>query len=222
MIKDKFHELIKHTSPSVSPMIAAGKVIKKIEPECKVVFIGPCVAKKAEAKTEDFKGAIDYVLTFNEIEDIFNVFDIKLEELHEELSTQYTSKGGRIYGRIGGVSTAVENTIKYMFPDKANTFSSKQASGIKECKKILENALQGKTQTNFLEGMGCDGGCVGGPKAIISKEKGKEIVNKFGNESKVHIPTKNKIMNNFLQQLGIKSIEDFNDEEKVKIFKRKL
>lgn len=179
-------------------------------------------SKKAEAKIEELKDAIDYVLTFNELEDIFHVFDIKLEELHEELSTQYASKGGRIYGRIGGVSTAVESAIKHMFPDKVDIFSSEQASGIKECKEMLENALQGKTKARFLEGMGCDGGCVGGPKAIISKEKGKEMVDKFGEESKVNISTKNKIMSEFLQELGIKSLEDFNDREKIKIFERKL
>lgn len=222
MIKGKYYELIKYTSPSVSPMIAAGKVIKELEPECKVVFIGPCVAKKAEAKIEDLKGAIDYVLTFNELEDIFRVFDINLEKLHEELSTQYTSKGGRIYGRIGGVSAAVENTIKHMFPDKAYIFSSEQASGIKECKEMLENALHGKIQTRFLEGMGCNGGCVGGPKSIIPKEKGKEMVDKFGNKSKVHLSPKNRIMNEFLRELGINSFEDFNDREKIKIFERKL
>ncbi len=222
MIKAKFHELIKYTSPSVSPMIASGKVIKELDPECKVVFIGPCVAKKAEAKMEDIKDAIDYVLTFNELKDIFNVFNIKLDELHEELSTQYTSKGGRIYGRIGGVSTAVENALKEMFPDKVDPFSSEQASGIKECKEMLKNALQGKTEAKFLEGMGCNGGCVGGPKAIISKEKGKEMVDKFGNESKVHISTDNKIMSEFLLELGAENLEDFKNEEKVKIFERKL
>lgn len=222
MIKNKFHELIKYTSPSISPMIAAGKVIKRIDPECKVVFIGPCVAKKSEAKLEDLKGAIDYVLTFNELEDIFEVFNIELESLPEELSAQYSSKGGRIYGRIGGVSTSVKYALIHMFPSKANIFSSEQASGIKECKKMLENALQGNIQTKFLEGMGCDGGCVGGPKAIIPKEKGKELIDKFGDESKIHISAKNKIMSEFLQQLDINCLEDFNDEEKAKIFYRDL
>ncbi|MCF6460204.1 [Fe-Fe] hydrogenase large subunit C-terminal domain-containing protein [Clostridium sp. Cult3] len=220
MIKAKFHELIKYTSPSISPMIASGKVIKALDPECKVVFVGPCIAKKAEAKMEDLKGAIDYVLTFDELEDIFDVFDIKLEGLHEVLSTQYSSKSGRIYGRIGGVSTAVKDALREMFPDKLNIFSSEQASGIKECKEMLKNALEGNTKAKFLEGMGCDGGCVGGPKAIISKEKGKEMVDRFGDESKVHISTNNRIMSDFLLALGIKGLEDFKNKEKVKIFER--
>ena len=69
--------------------------------------------------------------------------------------------------------------------------------------------------------MGCDGGCVGGPKAIISKEKGREIVNKFANESKVHISTDNRIMKEFLLKLGIENLEDFKNKEKVEIFERR-
>lgn len=222
MIKSKFYDLIKYTSPSISPMIAAGRVIKALNDNFKVVFIGPCVAKKAEAKIEELKGAIDYVLTFEELKEIFEAFNIKLEDFHEELSQQYASKGGRIYGRIGGVSKAVEYAIKDMFPDKLHLFSSYQASGIKECKEMLKNALKGNVKGNFLEGMGCDGGCVGGPKAIIPKEKGKEMVDNFGNESKISISTDNRIMNQFLSKLGIKSLDDFKDEEKVKIFQRNL
>jgi iron only hydrogenase large subunit-like protein len=222
MIKGKFHELIKYTSPSISPMIAAGRVIKKLDPQCRVVFIGPCVAKKAEAKAEDLKDSIDYVLTFTELKDIFHVLDINLEELHEELSSQYASKGGRIYGRIGGVSIAVEDAVRNMFPDKSDIFTSEQASGIKECKKMLEDALKGEIKVSFLEGMGCDGGCVGGPKTLIPKEKGKEMVDSFGEESKVKISTNNRIMNEFLKGLGIESLEDFNCKEKIEIFERKL
>ncbi|NMA85166.1 MAG: iron hydrogenase [Epulopiscium sp.] len=222
MIKGRFDTLVKHTSPSISPMIAAGKVMKKLDSECKVVFIGPCVAKKAESKIEDLKDAIDYVLTFTELKDIFDVLQINLEELPEILSPQYTSKGGRIYGKTGGVSLAVEDAVRTMFPDKSKVFKSTQADGVKECKIMLENALNGKIQGNFLEGMGCEGGCVGGPKKIISKESGKEMVRKFGEESKIKISTKNKIMSEFLQRLNIKDLEDFHDKEKIALFERKF
>lgn len=222
MIKGKHNELIKYTSPSISPMIAAGRVIKTIEPECKVVFIGPCVAKKAEAKIEDIKDAIDFVLTFTELKDIFDALDIKLEDIHEELSTQYSSKGGRIYGRIGGVSLAVEDAVQNMFPEKIGLFISEQASGIPECKAMLKNALDGNIEARFLEGMGCDGGCVGGPKTIIPKEEGKIAVDEYGNASKINISAENKIMKEFLQGIGIEYIDDFKYEEKIKIFERKL
>lgn len=222
MIKGRFKELVKYTSPSVSPMIAAGKIIKEIDPECKVVFIGPCVAKKGEAKSDDIKDAIDHVLTFTELKDIFEVFDIEPNKFHEELSTQYSSRGGRIYGRIGGVSSAVEDAVKEMYPDKIELFTSEQASGIKECKAMLQSALKGETSAAFLEGMGCDGGCVGGPKTIISKEKGKEHIEKYGDDSKVNISVNNKIMKKFLRNIGIDNSEDFEDKRKVKIFERKL
>ena len=59
-------------------------------------------------------------------------------------------------------------------------------------------------------------------KAIIPKEKGREMVNKFGSESKVHISTNNRIMNEFLLKLGIENLEDFKNKEKTKIFQRKF
>ncbi len=222
MIKKKFNELIKYTSPSVSPMIAAGRVIKAIDPECKVVFIGPCIAKKAEAKMEDIKGAIDYVLTFTELKDIFDVLDINLEKFPEELSTQYSSKGGRIYARVGGVSEAVREALSEMFPDKISLFTSDKASGVPECRKMLSDITEGKISARFLEGMGCIGGCVGGPKAIVSKEEGKKAVDKYGDDSKIKISVYNEIMNQFLNELGIKSLNDFENKEKISIFEREL
>jgi len=64
MIKKIYHELIPHMPPSVSPMVACGRAIKRIHPDAITVFIGPCVAKKAEAREADIADAVDYVLTF--------------------------------------------------------------------------------------------------------------------------------------------------------------
>lgn len=222
MIKKQYRDLIKHITPSVSPMIAAGRVIKKIYPECYVVFIGPCVAKKSEAKLEDLKGSIDFVLTFSELKDIFSALNMKLEGYHEELSTQYTTKGGRIYGRVGGVSWAVKDAVKHLFPEKVEYFTSKQASGIEECKLLLEKISNRKSDVSFLEGMGCHGGCVGGPKTIISADKGNVAVNDYGEDSKIQISIDNKIMKGFLNALDIGEIEDFIDNYKVNIFERKM
>ena len=76
MVKRVYNDLVKYVSPSVSPMIASGRVLKKLNPDCKVVFIGPCIAKKGEAKEKDLLGDIDYVLTFAELKDIFETLDI--------------------------------------------------------------------------------------------------------------------------------------------------
>ena len=76
MLKRVYKDLVKYVSPSVSPMIAAGRVIKKLNSNCNVVFVGPCIAKKAEAKNKDIAGSIDFVLTFQELKDIFETFKI--------------------------------------------------------------------------------------------------------------------------------------------------
>jgi iron only hydrogenase large subunit-like protein len=201
-------------------MIASGRVMKVLNPDCKVVFIGPCIAKKAEAKEKDLLGDIDYVLTFAELKDIFDALDINPAELENDYSTEYASKGGRLYARTGGVSTAVSDAIERIFPEKFRMLSSTQANGVVECKKMLSEAKEGNIKANFIEGMGCIGGCVGGPKAIIPKDEGRDRVNEFAYNSEVKVAVDSDTMNRILNKLGIDSVEDFRHEEKVEIFER--
>lgn len=220
MLKRVYNDLIKYVSPSVSPMIAAGRVIKKLNPSCKVVFIGPCIAKKAEAKNNDIKGDIDFVLTFEEVKNIFESMNIDPSQLEDDQSSEYASKGGRLYARTGGVSIAVNDAVKKLFPEKHNLLNAIQANGIKECKAILEKAQNGQVNANFIEGMGCIGGCVGGPKSIIPKEEGREHVNKFAEASDIKVSVDSMCMDKILNKIGINSIEDFKDENKIDIFER--
>lgn len=222
MLKRVYNNLVKYVSPSVSPMIAAGRVIKKLNPNCKVVFVGPCIAKKAEAKNKDIQDSIDFVLTFQEVKDIFESLNINPSELPNDESSEYASKGGRIYARTGGVSIAVSDAVKRIFPQKYNLLKAVQANGIKECKSILSKAEKGEINANFIEGMGCIGGCVGGPKAIIPKEKGREYVNKFAEDSSIKVPIDSICMNEILSKIGINSINDFKDKNKIEIFERKF
>lgn len=220
MLKRVYNDLIKHVSPSVSPMIAAGKVMKVLNPNCKVVFIGPCIAKKAEAKEKDLLGNIDYVLTFAEVMDIFKVLDINPADMEEDYSTEYASMGGRLYARTGGVSKAVSDAIERLFPEKFNMLTTTQANGVVECKKMLSEAQKGNIRANFIEGMGCIGGCVGGPKAIIPREEGTERVNDFAYNSEIKVAVDSATMNKILNKLGINSAENFKCREKVSIFER--
>lgn len=222
MLKRVYENMVKYVSPSVSPMIAAGRVMKKLNTDCKVVFVGPCVAKKAEAKEKDLIGDIDFVLTFAEVKDIFESLDINPIELEGDPSTEYASRGGRLYARTGGVSIAVSEAIERLFPQKHNLVKTVQANGVKECKAILEQAQNGNADANFIEGMGCIGGCVGGPKAIISRDKGTENVNALAENSAIKIAVDSSCMNKILDSLGIHSIEDFKDENKIEIFERKF
>jgi iron only hydrogenase large subunit-like protein len=222
MLRRVYNNLVKNVSPSVSPMIAAGRVLKSLNTDCKVVFIGPCVAKKAEAKEKDLIGDIDFVLTFAEMKDIFETLNIIPENMEEDPSSEYASRGGRLYGRTGGVSIAIGDALEKIFPEKYKLLKTSQANGVKECKEILERAQKGELNANFIEGMGCIGGCVGGPKAIISREEGKQHIDDLAENSSIKVAVDSSCMNRILDRIGISSFEDFKDEEKIHIFERKF
>ena len=128
MIKKIYHELIPHMPPSVSPMVACGRAIKRIHPEAVTVFIGPCVAKKAEAREADISDAVDYVLTFQEISDVFQKMSIDPSALPEDMR-DHSSRGGRIYARTGGVSEAVQDTLNRLKPERNIKLKAIQADG---------------------------------------------------------------------------------------------
>ena len=220
MLKKVYKELVPDLSPSVSPMIGTGRVIKKLNPDAKVVFIGPCIAKKAEAKEKDLLGDIDFVLTFQELDNIFKAFDVNPEELEGIPTKDYASRGGRLYARTGGVSIAVGEAVEELYPHKAKLFNSIKAEGVRECKDILNKALTGEIEANFIEGMGCVGGCVGGPKAIIPKEQGKVSVDNLAYNSPIKIATHSSTMDSVLEKLNITSLKDFEDHNKTKVFHR--
>ena len=153
-------------------MIACGRVIKKLHPDAVTVFIGPCVAKKSEAREADLKGAVDYVLTFQEVQDIFDAAGIEPEAL-EESEKDHSSRAGRIYARTGGVSEAVRRTVEQLNPDRKVAIRTRQADGVPACRAMMEELKSGKAVGNFFEGMGCVGGCVGGPKGNFAKRRGE-------------------------------------------------
>ncbi|GAA0761158.1 [Fe-Fe] hydrogenase large subunit C-terminal domain-containing protein [Clostridium sartagoforme] len=220
MLKKVYKELVPDLSPSVSPMVGAGRVIKKLNPHAKVVFIGPCIAKKAEAKEPDLSKDIDFVLTFQELDNIFKSLEIKLDKLQGIPSKDYASRGGRLYARTGGVSIAVGEAVAELYPKKSKLFKSVKAEGVRECKDILNKALSGEIEANFIEGMGCVGGCVGGPKALIPKEQGKIAVDSFAYNSPIKIATHSDTMDTVLEKLNIHSLKDFEDDSKTEIFHR--
>ena len=133
MIRKTFHELMPHVPGAVSPMVACGRMVKKIHPGAVTVFAGPCLAKKKEAREEDIKDAVDYVLTFQEVKDIFEAADIHPEEL-AEAAKEHASKAGRLYARTGGVSRAVAEMVAQLRPDRSIAVRARHANGTKECK----------------------------------------------------------------------------------------
>ena len=219
MIRKVYHQLVPHVPGAVSPMVACGRTIKQLEPEAKVIFIGPCMAKKAEAREADVKDAVDYVLTFEEVQQIFDFADIHPEDLPDD-DREHSSRAGRIYARTGGVSEAVQATVKRLNPDRPIQVKAQQANGVPSCRAMLNDLKEGKTKANFLEGMGCVGGCVGGPKAILDRELGREHVNLYGDEAPYPTPIDNPYVIELLHRLGFDTVESLL--EKSDLFTRRF
>lgn len=197
---------------SVSPMIATGRVIKHLVPGSKVVFIGPCLAKKAEAKEPDIADAIDHVLTFKEVKDMFDVARITPESLVPDLR-EHSSYAGRIYAVTKGVSESVRVTLNRIRPDKEIKVVAQQADGVIACKQLLAELEAGKTKANFIEGMGCIGGCVGGPKAIVDKDIAANHVRNYAKAALYKTPIDNPYVIELLHRLGISTIEELLEDQ---------
>ena len=180
-IKKNFPKLIPNISHNPSPMAALAKWIKENEPTAKVVFIGPCVSKKMEIKQESVKPYVDYVLTFEELQALIDARNIDLESL-EESPLDNASYFGRIFARVGGLSDAVVQALK----EQESTFEAKSyvCDGIENFRLALLKAQRGKADFNFIEGMGCIGGCIGGPCCLNHEVKDKTQVDKYGKMSK--------------------------------------
>jgi len=212
LIRKSYQTMIPHVPPSVSPMVACGRSIKKIHPEAKTVFIGPCLAKKAEAREPDIADAVDYVLTFEEIAELFELMDIHPEKFEEDQS-DHSSRAGRIYARASGVSEAVQATLDRLSPDRKIPLKAQQADGVVDCKKLLKEIADGNVHANFIEGMGCRGGCVGGPKSLIDKDAAREAVNRYGDETDIKTPADNPYVLELLHTLGYETVESLLDRD---------
>lgn len=219
MIRRVYNQFVPHVPGAVSPMVACGRSIKIMEPDAITVFIGPCIAKKAEAREPDIKDAVDFVLTFQEIQDIFEFANINPVELEDD-PRDHSSKAGRIYARTGGVSEAVKSTVERLNPKRKITVKTRQADGMPACKEMLNALKEGNISANFLEGMGCVGGCVGGPKAILNKEEGTANVNQYGEQAAYITPIDNPYVIELMHRLGFDTVESLL--EKSDIFTRKF
>ncbi len=208
MLRKVYHQLMPHVPGAVSPMIAAGRTVKALHPDALTIFIGPCLAKKSEAKEPDLAGAVDYVLTFQEIQDVFQAADVHPEAL-EDSEKGHSSRAGRIYARSGGVSEAVQDTVARLRPQRPIQVRTQQADGIPACKAMIEALQKGERRANFFEGMGCVGGCVGGPKAIQPRQEGRQNVDRYGDESDYLTPLDNPYVIELLHLLGFETVEDF-------------
>ena len=180
-IKKNFPKMVEHISHNFSPMVAMGEYIKKTDPEGKVVFIGPCTAKKAEAQLEKAKPFVDCVLTFEELQALIDSRDFDITQLEEDVLDN-ASYYGRIFARSGGLSESVAQALKEQGLDHFEV-RPLVCDGIEACKAALLKANVGKLTENFIEGMSCSGGCIGGAGCLTHGAKDKSEVDKYGMEA---------------------------------------
>lgn len=179
MVDKHLPELKGHVSTTVSPMVALGKVIKDADPEAVIVFIGPCLAKKVEAR--QYPEIINYVLTFEEMDALFSGAGIIPADISEGEFATMASRDGNAFARAGGVVQAVIDAAERMDIDVA--VKPHRAEGLQNCKNALLQLKAGKIDANFFEGMACNGGCVGGPGILIDTRIGSKMVDKFADSS---------------------------------------
>jgi [FeFe] hydrogenase (group B1/B3) len=181
-------------SGTVSPMVATGRYIKSKDKDAKVVFIGPCTAKKNEALIESIKDAVDYVLTFEELVALFDAFQVDPATC-EDIVVDEASIFGRNFALGGGLTAAIEN---YVQEKGVNVdFKPVKISGGAEIKKTMTMAKAGKLPGNFIEGMMCEGGCINGAAKIVSVMKAKAPFTKLNQQSTIKTVLSNKTIEEY-------------------------
>ncbi len=179
-VEKKFPQLTEHISHNLSPAATIAKYIKETTPGAKVVFIGPCTAKKMEFQKEKVRPYIDSVITFEELQALFDSRNIEVSSLEEDVLDN-ASYYGRIFARSGGLSDAVAEGLK----EQEIEFDLKPipCSGIEACRVALLKASKNVLPGNFIEGMACVDGCIGGAGCLTHGEKNKADVDKYGKEA---------------------------------------
>ena len=159
-------------SMTYTPMVYTARLVKRERPDCKVVFVGPCAAKKLEAMQEELRNDVDFVLTYEELMGIFEAREIELSALPESEELHDGSGLGRGFAAAGGVAAAVEEILKKEHPELE--VKTQRADGLRECRKLLMLAKAGRLDGYLLEGMACPGGCIAGAGTVISADTAKK------------------------------------------------
>ena len=168
-------------SMTLTPMVFTARLMKKEHPGCKVVFVGPCAAKKLEAIREDIRSDVDFVLTFEELMGMFEAKEIDFASIPESEGLNEGTGAGRGFAVAGGVAQAVADLVKKEHPDME--VKTARAEGLRDCRKLMTMAKAGKYKGYLLEGMACPGGCVAGAGTILPIDKAAKFVEKYSKEA---------------------------------------
>ena len=157
MIELYYPKALQYLAPVDTPMIAHAKMIRKKHPKAKVVFIGPCIAKKREARES---GVVDGVLTF---EDLAVMFEDKGIVLSEIARLPSHAEGGANRAKYYPISRGIIKSFEHYI----DGYEFVAVDGAEKCKEVLENieSLSGM----FIEMNSCDSACVNGPCSLALK-----------------------------------------------------
>lgn len=188
LAKKTLPDMVETVSSALTPMVATARTIKQRHPEAKIVFVGPCAAKKLEASRRSVRSDVDFVITFEELDAIFTAKGIDMETYGAEEPIHDATGTGRGYAVAGGVANAIENCINEYYP--GTEVYIEHAEGLSDCQKMLLMAKAGKKDGCLIEGMGCPGGCVAGVGTNIAIPKAAQAVRKFVKDSTTALPPK--------------------------------
>ncbi|MEG0507928.1 MAG: 4Fe-4S dicluster domain-containing protein [Eubacterium sp.] len=189
MAKSRFPEIAQCISGELTPMVATARMIKKEHPNARIVFIGPCPAKKLEASRRSVRSDVDFVITFEELMGMFVAKGIEFGDLDSDDSFDDATAAGRGYSVAGGVANAIATTVKDLYPEVDVKID--RAEDLKSCIKMLTLAKAGKRNGYLLEGMACPGGCIGGAGTLMPPKKAVSAVTEFQKKADEQRATKN-------------------------------
>ncbi|MBP1645013.1 MAG: hypothetical protein H6Q16_588 [Bacteroidetes bacterium] len=214
LINKYYPEHSSAVAPILSPMVTHAKFLKKIYPDAKVLFVGPCIAKKEEVN--QFGEYIDYVLSFKDIKAFFEDIGIFFEFMkptEDDVFIPIRANKGNLYPIDGGMLTCMIDSINSDI-DRINHNSNKKESirymtfsGVKNLKEIMRDfdSMKNSGKT-FIEVMTCDGGCIKGPLAISNKSSASKRLNVL---DKVSVEPRNEEIVSKLNELNISTKYDF-------------
>ena len=189
MAKKMFPEFKECISMALTPMVLTARMVKKDNPDAMICFVGPCSAKKLEANRRSVRSDVDFVLTFEEVQGMFDAKNVNFDNIKDDESLEMNegTAMGRGFAVGSGVAAAVVEAIKHIDPDRE--VLTEYGDGLLECRKILYKAKTGKYNGYLIEGMGCPGGCIAGAGTITPVKDSQINVARYVKEAKLKSST---------------------------------
>ncbi len=186
MVYKLYPDQAQNISMTLTPMVFTARLQKKAHPDCKIVFVGPCAAKKLEAMRTSIRSDVDFVLTFEELMGMFEAKQINFEKIAPGEGLREGTAAGRGFAVSGGVAGAVASVISEIAPE--HEIKTASAEGLRECRQLMALAKAKKYNGYLLEGMACPGGCVAGAGTILPVDLATRVVGQYQKEADKESP----------------------------------